>query len=183
MFSIKPVVANVSDINDVCFAEPYDNSEEVVDAGTASPVHIVSLELDRTTREQKLSYIYDEIREKGFSSLLYADDTYNLLKQYPEFDVTVSCLINPTNKTMLDCAIIGSSPKLAKTIINFPTMTIQSLEHSLEYLNTFSRPNKSQMSVKKMIQQKLEEKYKSIPSAPPLEEVEPSAPPFEPFNI
>ena len=183
MFSIKPVVANVSDINDVCFAEPYDNLEEVIDAGTASPVHILSLELDRTTREQKLSYIYDEIREKGYSSLLYAEDTYNLLKQYPEFDVTVSCLIPPYYKTMLDRAIFNSSPKLAKTLINFPTMTIQSLEHSLEYLNILSKPNKSQLSIKTMIQQKLEEKYKSIPSAPPLEEVEPSAPPLEEFVI
>ena len=70
---------------------------------------------------------------------------------------------------MLDSAIFGSTPKLAQTIINFPTMTIQSLEHSLEYLNTFSRPNKSQLAIKKMIQQKLEEKYNLIPSAPPLE--------------
>lgn len=172
MFCLKPVVADVFNINDACLAEPYDNSEEVVDAGTASPVYVVNLELDRTTREQKLSYIYDEIRERGFSSLLYAKDTYNLLKEYPEFDVTVSC----HNRTMLDCAMISSTPKLAETIINFPTMTIQSLEHSLERFDRFSRPNKSQLAIKKMIQQKLKEKYNSIPSAPPLE---PSAPPLE----
>ena len=169
MFCLKPIVANVFNINDACLAEPYNNSEEVVDAGIASPVHFVRLELDRTSREQKLSYIYDEIREKGFSALLYAKDTYNLLKEYPEFDVTVSCLINPYYKTMLDSAIFGSTPKLAQTIINFPTMTIQSLEHSLEYLNRYLKPNKSQLAIKKMIQQKLEEKYNLIPSTPPLE--------------
>jgi hypothetical protein len=128
---------------------------------------------DNPTREEELSDLYEDINKNGFP--MYANQTQTLLKKYPEFDVNMKPDFYTTKRTMLNKSIYQSTPGLAQTIINNPTISEETLEEELQYINSLPKLNKSQTKIKQMIEDKLRNMRENkppepVPSAPPLEE-------------
>lgn len=134
---------------------------------------------DNATREEELNDLYEDINKNGFP--IHTEEKRALLKRYPEFDVNIKPKGLYGNKnTMLYQAIYQSNPGLSHDIINHPTISEQTLEEELQYINSIPKLNKSQYKIKQMIEEKLQSMRDNKPSAPPLQEdFEPSAPPLQ----
>jgi hypothetical protein len=130
---------------------------------------------DNPTREEELSDLYEDINKNGFP--MYTNQIQALLKKYPEFDVNMKPDFYNTKRTMLNKSIYQSTPGLAQTIINNPTISEETLEEELQYINSLPKLNKSQTKIKQMIEDKLRNMRENNPSVPV-----PSAPPLEDDN-
>lgn len=123
---------------------------------------------DNASREEQLNDLYEDINNRGFP--LFAEQKYALLKQYPDFNVNFKPRRwDRDNPTMLNQAIFQSTVGVAQAIINHPTISEQTLEEELQYINNMPKLNKSQIKIKKMIEDKLKNMRDNSPSAPPLE--------------
>jgi hypothetical protein len=171
--------AEISNDYEYSLAEPYNN--EPNNLPNADVEYVQYGKIDNATREEELNDLYKDINQNGFPP--YAEQKHILLKRYPEFNVN----IKPSRKygssnSMLHDSIYQSSPGLAHAIINHPTISEETLEEELQYINSISKLNKSQSKIKQMIEKKLQDIRDYKPTAPPLENFEPSAPPLENFE-
>lgn len=163
-------------------AEPYDDEQNEFPKADAE--YVGYGEYDNPTREQALRELYEDIYQKGFPDP--AEQKHALLKQYPEFDINIKA---PTIRgykdpsTMLHEAFLQSAPVLARSILNHPNISEETLENELEFINNYIKKwqklPKTQTTIKQLIEEKLQFMRDNKPSAPPLEEnFEPSAPPM-----
>jgi hypothetical protein len=171
--------AEISNDYEYSLAEPYN--DEPNNLPNADVEYVQYGKIDNATREEELNDLYKDINQNGFPP--YAEQKHILLKRYPEFNVN----IKPSRKygsgnSMLHDSIYQSSPGLAHAIINHPTISEETLEEELQYINSISKLNKSQSKIKQMIEKKLQDIRDYKPTAPPLENFEPSAPPLENFE-
>ena len=102
----------------------------------------------------ELNQIYDEFKAKH-SFPVYAKDTLHLLNTYPNFDVNLKI----GEKTLLTDAFYGSTPKVAKTILDHPKLNITTLLDCQSYIVSYEakkgKLNKTQQQIKQWITNKV----------------------------